>query len=447
MRKKGILNFIDKPFKTHGGAKVPHRKNTAAAETVFMPPPSMVSIPMQQHIGASCNVCVKVGDYVQVGQLIGDSDNFVSAPIHASVSGMVKKIEKIHMPMGTCVESVVIESDGEMKPFDKLKPPIVKTPDDLVKASRDSGLVGLGGAGFPAHIKLSIPKGKQVDTLIVNLAECEPYITADHREAIENSWELLSGIKTIREILSIKNVIIAVENNKPDVIETLTRIADKDDPEDKVKILPLKSSYPQGAEKIIVKACTNREIPTGKLPIDVSCLVMNINSVTFLSKYLKTGMPLVSKRVTVDGSAIKNPQNVIVPLGTKISELIDFCGGYKKTPKKILMGGPMMGLAIADDSLPVLKQNNAILAFSEEDAKLREVSDCIRCGKCISSCPMKLMPTLLERYSLEKNAEELNKLGIMNCMECGCCAYNCPAKRPLVQAIRVGKAVVRNSKR
>ena len=280
---------------------------------------------------------------------------------------------------------------------------------------------------------------------MVNVAECEPYITADHREAIENSWAVLSGVYALKELLGLERVIIAVENNKPDVIKVLRDIADSDarDPENHVRVLPLKARYPQGAEKVLVQACTGRKIPPGKLPADVGCLVMNITSIAFLANYLKTGIPLISKRLTIDGTAIANPQNVIVPLGTPIREIIDFCGGYRCEPKKLLMGGPMMGLALVDDSLPVLKQNNAVLAFGEQEAKLAQPSACIRCGRCVAGCPMNLMPTLIERQVTLKDDKALAKLGVMSCMECGTCAYNCPAGRQLVQAMRLGKSIVK----
>lgn len=447
MQARKLLRFPRRPFATHGGAKVPHRKHTAAMETVVMPPPKQVVLPMQQHIGAPCTPTVKPGDTVDVGQIIGDSGQYVSAPIHASVSGTVSKLATVQMPAGNRVQAVVIESDGEMRPYPDLRPPKVETAQDLVKAARASGLVGLGGAGFPVHVKLDIPKDKQVDTLLVNVAECEPYITADHREALENSWEVLSGIYTVKHLLGIQRVIIAVEDNKPDVIQVLSQIAENDtrDPENQVRVLPLKARYPQGAEKVLVQACTGRKVPPGKLPADVGCLVMNVTSIAFLATYLKTGMPLVSKRLTIDGSAVLHPQNVMAPLGTPIREIIDFCGGYREEPKKLLMGGPMMGIALADDSLPVLKQNNAILAFGEKEAGLMEPTACIRCGRCVQGCPMHLVPTALERQALRKNTQELLKLGVMTCMECGCCVYNCPAGRQLVQAIRMGKALVKES--
>ena len=439
------LSFPKKPFRTHGGAAVPHRKNTAQLQTAVLPCPDQVTIPMQQHVGAPCKPLVKVGDTVDVGQKIGDSDAYVSAPIHASISGKVTAITQVTLPGGQRTDAVVIQSDGEMRVSPDVKPPKVDSAESLCSALRESGLVGLGGAGFPAHVKLNVPKDKHIDTLIINAAECEPYITADNREAIENAQSVLEGVYIIRDLLHIDRVIIAVENNKPDVIETLTRIADNPerDPDDNVRVLPLRARYPQGAEKVLVKSCTDRVIPLGKLPADVGCIVMNITSVAFVADYLRTGMPLVKKRVTVDGSAIQHPQNVLVPVGTKISDLVAFCGGWKAEPAKLLMGGPMMGLALTGDDLPILKQNNGLLAFAEGDAVLPEPTACIHCGRCVAGCPMDLMPTQLEKYAELGDVDALNRYGVMCCMECGTCAYNCPANRPLVQAIRMGKALVK----
>lgn len=349
------------------------------------------------------------------------------------------------MPGGQPCPAVTIESDGLMEADPEIRPPIVSNAAEFTQAIRASGLVGLGGAGFPAHVKLTIPPDKKIDTLIINAAECEPYVTSDHREAVENSKAILDGVYAVKNILHIHRVIIAVEDNKPDVIKILTDIADnKDlDPNDEVRILPLKSRYPQGAEKVLILSCTNRQIPPGKLPADVGCLVMNIASVAFVANYLKTGMPLVSKRVTVSGTAVASPKNVIVPVGTQISDIIEFCGGYSSEPKKLIMGGPMMGVAITSDQLPILKQNNAILAFSEREARLSQPTACIRCGKCVQGCPMFLMPTMLEKAVEQKDTEQLEKLGVMVCMECGTCAFNCPAHRRLVQSIRLGKNLVR----
>ncbi|MBQ4128179.1 MAG: electron transport complex subunit RsxC [Ruminococcus sp.] len=442
------LTFPKKPYRTHGGVHVPHRKNTASKQSVEMPTPKSVTITMSQHIGAPCKPTVKVGDVVAVGQVIGDSDAFVSAPIHASISGTVKKIEKITVADGSKVEAITIESDGEMRVYEGIKPPVIENISDLLKATRESGLVGLGGAGFPAHVKLNIPPDKNVDTLIINVAECEPYITADHREVLENSWGVMSGVYALKEILGLKRVIIGVENNKPDAIKVLKNIADSEvDKYDEVRILPLKASYPYGAEKVLIKACTNRTVPMGKLPSDAGCIVMNVASIAFLAQYMKTGMPLIKKRITVDGDAINEPQNVIVPVGTSVKEIIDFVGGYKEEPKKIIMGGPMMGSSVSDDSLFIAKQNNAILAFTEKEAKLQEPSACIRCGRCVDACPMCLMPPAITKAVNAKDVQAMLSSNIMNCMECGCCAYACPANRHIVNNIRLGKQIINNEKK
>lgn len=439
--KGGVLRAVKK---VRGGVKVAHHKNTAELEVVRIPTPSKVVIPMQQHIGAPCEPVVKVGDEVAVGQLIGDSDKFVSAPIHASVSGTVTAIGDIKMPNGSVSKAVTIESDGEMRLWEGIKPPKVETREDLIKAVRDSGLVGLGGAGFPTHVKLNFPPDKNVDTLVVNAAECEPYITVDYRECMENSWDILSGVYALKELLGFKQVIIAAEDNKPEAFKVLGKIADHDaDIDDSVKLMVLESKYPQGAEKMMVQSATGRRVPPGKLPADVGCVVMNVASVAFIARYLKTGKPLVSRSLTVDGSAIAEPKNVRVPVGTDIGEIIDFCGGFKGEPCKILTGGPMMGLAIVGTDLPVLKQNNAILAFTADDAVLKPETDCIRCGRCVAACPMSLMPTNIVKAAKIKDVDALKRAGVTVCMECGSCAFACPAGKPLVQHMRLAKAILR----
>ena len=439
----GKLGIVRSP-----GAPVPHRKHTSGCETVDMPIPATVSICMQQHIGAPCVPTVKAGQEVFVGQIIGDSDKFISAPIHSSVSGKVKKIDTLLMPNGAKAQTIIIETDGKQTVDPSIQPPVVNTPEDLIKAVRASGLVGLGGAGFPTHVKLNpSPEAKaKIDTLIINAAECEPYITADVREIIENSWDILSGVYTVSELLEVKQALIAIEDNKPEAIEIMRNIASKDDSHgDIVKVKVLPSRYPQGAEKVLIDQCTGRQVPPGKLPADVGVVVMNVASIATLARFLKTGLPLTTKRLTVDGSAIKEPKNVRVPIGALVKDVVEFCGGYKEEPAKLLYGGPMMGTALASDEMPVMKQNNAILAFNRAEAQGMEPTACIRCGRCVNACPMSLMPTKLEQASIHKDVEALKTYNVMTCMECGCCSYVCPANRKLVQSIRVGKVVLRNS--
>ena len=437
----GKLGFVKNP-----GAPVPHRKNTKDMETVDMPVPAMVTIPMSMHIGAPCTPKVKVGDTVYVGQVIGDSDAFVSAPIHSSVSGTVKKIDTILSSNGANTPCVIIESDGEQTPDPSIQPPKVENNDDLVKAIRNSGLVGLGGAGFPAHVKLNpAPEVKaKVDRLVINGAECEPYLTADVREILENSQDIISGINTVSKLLEVKEAIIGIEDNKPEAIRLMQELAAKNSGAT-IKVHSLPSRYPQGAEKVLIEQCTGRQVPPGKLPADVGVVVMNVTSVAFLARYLKTGMPLISKRVTVDGSAVNEPKNVRALIGTPVKDVIAFCGGYKGEPAKLLYGGPMMGTPLVTDEQPILKNTNGILAFNSAEAESYAESDCIRCARCVNACPMNLMPTLLEQNTRMGRADELARLNIMTCMECGCCSFVCPANRKLVQTIRIGKTVLRNS--
>lgn len=433
-----------KPVRTRGGIRTAHHKNTRETESVCLPTPEKVFIPMQMHIGAPCLPTVKVGDSVRIGDKIGDSDSPMSAPIHASVSGSVTGIYSMTLGGGAVSTVVEITSDGKMEKAD-VTPPCVTDRASFLAAVRECGLVGLGGAGFPAHVKLTVPPGKTVDTLLINVAECEPYLTSDHRTVLEEGWEVMSGVYAIMRFLDIPRVIICVEDNKPDAIEVLRKIADSTaDAEDRVRVLPLKASYPQGAEKVLIRAATGREVPKGGLPADAGCIVMNVTGAAKLAAYLKTGMPLVSKRITVDGDAVSSPQNVIVPIGTPVSALLSFVG-LKAEPATLLMGGPMMGISLATAEVPVVKNNNGILAFTEKGRRFYTPSACLRCGKCLTACPMGLAPVTLAKAVERKDTEALLKNDLLSCMECGCCAFTCPAHRPLVQQMRLGKGSVREA--
>ncbi|HBN84734.1 MAG TPA: electron transport complex subunit RsxC [Clostridiales bacterium] len=421
------------------GATLPHIKNTAQDQTILMPAPKTIVVPMLQHIGAPCEPTVNKGDHVKVGQVIGDTDKYVSAPIHSGVSGKVVKMDIILTYAGNNVPVMIIESDGENEVYEGVRPPKIGNLDEFVKAIRASGLVGLGGAGFPTHVKLNLPNEANIDTLIVNAVECEPYITSDNREALEHTRHVVRGMQIIGEYLKIPNIIIGVEDNKPESIEILSQAVKGT----KIKVQPLITRYPQGAEKMLISALTGRKVPSGGLPSDVGTIVLNITTVSFISKYLETGMPLVKRRVTVDGTAVKNPGNVEVVLGTTIRELLDFCGGVTEEIKKVIMGGPMMGIANYNIDMPILKQNNAILALGEELGDPPDETPCIRCGRCITRCPMSLMPVYLDLYSRRRDLDQLHKYHIMDCMECGSCTYNCPAKRYLVQSIRMGKTLIK----
>ncbi|MDD6920324.1 MAG: electron transport complex subunit RsxC [Eubacteriales bacterium] len=424
---------------------VAHHKNTSGCETRQMPVPAEVCIPMSMHIGAPCKPLVKKGDEVKVGQLIGDTDAFVSAPIHSSVSGTVKAIEEQRNAMGGYDQVVVITTDGKQEIAEGIEAPKVENLADFVAAIRRSGLVGLGGASFPTHIKFNPKNIEEVDTLIVNAAECEPYITSDHRLMLEDTADIIDGMTHVMKYLELSKGYIGVEGNKPDAIEKLKALIAERGLADKIEVVTLQTTYPQGAERVMIYEITGKTMDAGVLPASLGVILSNVTSIAFVGQYLRTGMPLVKKRMTVDGSAVNEPGNIIAPLGTRIADIIAFCGGYKAEPKKILMGGPMMGRAIFSDSLPIVKNNNAILAFAGAQGLVPEETNCISCGRCHRACPFNLLPTALSDAMEQKDAARLEKLRVMQCMECGSCAYVCPARRPLGFNNKLGKAILKEA--
>ena len=435
-RKERILRPVGR---CASGAVLPHLKASSECETVIMPAVSEVRIPLQQHIGAPAKPVVKKGDKVFVGTLIAEAGGFVSAPVHSSVSGEVKDISVIN-GVGECI---IIESDSLMEKDPDLKPFEVKEPSDIAAAADACGLVGLGGAGFPAKVKLALKEDCKIDTLIINAAECEPYITSDYRECMEGYDDVIEGIYLIKDILKIDKVIICVESNKKKAIEKLYEIAaDKRDEDDSVKLMRLPTKYPQGAEKVIIYSATGRKVPLGKLPSDVGCLVMNVTSIATLYRFIKTGMPLVAKRLTVDGTAVSEPKNVIVPIGTPIKDLLEFVGGVSEDADEIIMGGPMMGVDVCSPEAVVEKRNNAITVMKANDKKAVQTA-CIRCGRCAAACPMQLYPAKVETAINKNNNDALKNLNINYCMECGSCSFVCPASRPLTQVMRLAKATLK----
>lgn len=423
-----------------GGIKPGHHKVTAELETMKMPLPSKVVIPMLQHIGAPCMPLVKKGDRVLVGQKIGDSEQMIAAPVHSSVSGTVTDVRPVLYSTGVEVMAVEIKPDGLQEVHESVAPPVYTDKEGLLRSIRESGLVGLGGAGFPTCVKLSPPPGKVLDVLVINGAECEPYITSDYREMMENPEGIVEGTKRVMEITGVAKAFIAIEENKPLAIESISSLI-KDG--DNIEVVSLATRYPQGGEKQLIYAVTGRRVPVGKLPADVGVLAQNVATVAFIANYLKTGMPLIKKKVTIDGGAAANPMNVEVLIGTPLKEVFEFCGGFCEEPRKIIMGGPMMGVAQYSLDNSVLKQTNALLAFNENQAVETKESVCIRCGKCVAACPMSLMPLYINANVMRGNFEETMKYHVNDCMECGCCSYVCPASRHLVQSMRQAKAELR----
>ncbi len=427
-------------FKFFGGVHPNDKKAPAnkAAVTV-MTPPKQVVIPMSLHIGAPCQPTVAVGDEVKLGQKIGDAASPVSAPIHASVSGKVIAIEPRLHANGTMVNSVIIENDELYTPCETMVPATeeqLADPDAIAKLIREAGIVGMGGATFPTAFKITSGKGK-VDTVIINGAECEPYITSDHRTMLEHPEEVLGGISLIMKACGVEKSTFAIEENKADAIALLR---EKNKADSGIEILSLPCRYPQGAEKQLIQTVTGREVPPGGLPATVGCAVFNTFTAYSVYRALHEGRPAIERVVTVTGSAIAEPKNLLVPVGTPVEYVIEQAGGFAKTPKKVLMGGPMMGNALYNLSVSVTKGTNALTCFAEDEDQTVAEPTCIRCGKCASVCPMKLQPVYLYMVERKNDYEGMDKYHIMDCIECGACTYTCPGRLHLTHSCRTGKA-------
>lgn len=423
------------------GVRVPHRKNTNNMATVWMDTPKMVTIPMSMHIGKPAKPVVKAGDHVDVGTLIAEQDGFVSSPIYASVSGTVKKIEEVLLAGGSTAAAVTIESDGAMTKDPSIQPPKIESKEDLIEALRLSGIVGLGGAGFPTYVKFNVDPSK-IEELVINGAECEPYITSDTITMLERTEDLAAGIAILEKYLGIQKVLFGIEKNEQDAIACVKKLEEKDS---RFKVCELDDKYPQGGEKVLIYHTTGKTVPAGKLPIDVGCIVCNSTTMAAIGKYVTTGMPLVNKCITVDGSAVQSPKNVIVPIGTPLRDVFEFCGGFKEEPGKVIYGGPMMGVSVPNLDVPVLKNTNALVALSEKEAAPAKTTACIRCGACAGHCPFKLNPAAIAKAYENNDMEKLAKLRVDICMECGCCSFICPAHRPLVQTNKLAKAALREA--
>ena len=403
--------------------------------------------PLQQHIGAPLEATVQKGDYVKVGEIIADNkDAFVAVPLHSSISGNVLAVEPRINTQGIKVMSVVIENDGLYVEKEGLTPknPEEMSSQEIINEIRNAGIVGMGGAGFPTHVKLSPPKEKKIDALIINGAECEPFITSDHRKMLEVPDAVIDGVNIVKKALGVNVAYIGIENNKKDAIEMLKSRLDNNGG---IKIIPLKTKYPQGGEKQLIYAITGRKVPTGGLPADVGVVVTNIDTVSQISNAFRTGMPLIDRVVTVSGDCIAEPGNFLARCGMQFKDIIEAAGGFNKQPEKLIMGGPMMGVAQYTTEVPVVKTTSSILAISDMGEKYQKNIQCIKCGQCVVNCPMKIMPLYVNRYSKSSDLEMAQKYHIMDCIECGLCAYLCPAQESIVHNIRIAKQQIIENRR
>ena len=425
-----------------GGTHPPEHKDTTGHKPIeSLPLPAKAFVLMSQHIGAPSRPVVEKGTAVKTGTVIGEPRGRVSVPTHAPVSGTVTEVVETRHPLsGAPVMMVVIESDGNDTPDDSIAEHAAAdlAPRQIIEAIRAAGIVGMGGAAFPTFFKLSPPDDKPIDTLIINGCECEPFLTADHRVMLEQPHDIVGGAGYLARALGVRNVIIGIENNKPDAIEAMRRAVG----DTGYRVEPLKTKYPQGAEKQLIKACVKREVPSGGLPMDVGCVVQNVGTAVAVRDAVRSNRPLYERVTTVTGPAVKEPKNLRVRIGTPVSELIDYCGGYRGEPAKLIMGGPMMGITVYSDQTPVMKGTSGVLVLDAKTAAEPVETDCIRCGRCIKACPMGLAPQRLYYHIRGKRFDDAEAEHVMDCIECGSCAYVCPARLRLVHRFKHAKSEI-----
>ena len=427
-----------------GGVHPAENKLSAGKKIEVLSVPAQVSIPIAQHIGAPSTPVVKKGDSVKVGQLIAKSSGFVSANIHSPVSGTVFKIDNVLDASGYKRPAVIIKVDGDewdesIDRSDELKKEITLSPEEIIKKVGEAGIVGLGGATFPSHVKLSVPPGKKCDVLILNGVECEPYLTSDHQLMMEKGEEIMVGTKILMKALNVDKAVIGIENNKPDAIEHMNKLASQ---YEGISVQPLKVQYPQGGEKQLIDACIGRQVPSGKLPIEVGAVVQNVGTTYAVYEAVQKNKPLFERVVTVTGKSVKNPGNFLTRVGTPINDLIEAAGGLPEDTGKVIGGGPMMGKALASTDVPVTKGSSGILIMPDELAHRKQSQPCIRCSKCVSVCPMGLSPYLLMTLTEKAIWDRTEEEQVMDCIECGSCSFTCPSNRPLLDYIRLGKGTV-----
>lgn len=429
--------------KTFKGGAHPYdgKKMSRDCPIEILNPGDTLVYPLSQHIGAMAKPLVKAGDRVLVGQKIAEKGGFISANIHSSVSGTVKAIEKRLVATGGMVDSIIVENDGM---YEEAAPIFSGNPDELskdeiIKIIEEAGIVGMGGAGFPTNVKLSPKNADIIDSIIVNGAECEPYLTSDYRRMVEQTDKLVKGLKTVLKIFPDAKGYFGIEDNKPEAIEALLKATEN---EDRIEVVPLKTKYPQGGERSMIYAVTGRKINSKMLPADVGCIVHNVDTIYAIYNAVYNGKPLIERIVTITGDAVSTPKNFQVRIGTSFRELIDAAGGFTTEPEKIISGGPMMGFSFFNIDVPVVKGSSSLLAFIKDDVSHEEPSACIRCGRCAAACPEHLLPMKLAALAGQNEPEEFKKLGGMECVECGCCSYVCPAKRQVTQSVRSMKKLI-----
>ena len=439
--------MIEKPHKFKGGVHPNDSKALSSGKPIQAAPLlEKYTVIMHQNIGAPPELLVKKGDDVKKGQLLAKAGGFVSVPLHAPTSGKISAIDKCPGPFGIAVPSIEIIADGEDEwgaPFGPIEDWKNASPADLKQRVWDAGIVGMGGAGFPSHVKLSPPEGKEIDTLILNGAECEPYLTADHRLMLEQPEDVVIGAAIIARILGLKSAVIGIEENKPDAIAALQKIAEPFG----VRVQPLPVNYPQGAEKQLIYAITGSEVPVGKLPMDVKCVVQNIASAVAVADAVVKGRPLIERVTTVTGKPIVNPGNWRFRLGTPIEKALELVGGISEQPAKLLLGGPMMGIAQASLGVTVMKNTSGILLISTDEVSLYTQDPCIRCGRCVEACPMSILPATISQAVENKRFDWAEELNVMACIECGSCSYVCPSHRPLNQHFKWAKVEIQSKLR
>jgi electron transport complex protein RnfC len=429
-----------KTFK--GGIHPPYNKELASSQPIKVAPvPPEVIIPLAQHIGAPNEALVQAGDKVKVGQKIGASEAFVSAPVFSSVAGTVKDVTEITGFTGARVKAVIIEADAQQPEFEKKQGVDLDTitGEQIREMCREAGLVGMGGAAFPTHVKLTPPKDKAVDTVIINACECEPFLTCDHRVMLERPSDLIAGVKLLMKAVGAKSGVVGIEANKMDAVDAVRKAAEG---EEGIGVEVLEVKYPEGAEKMLIYALTGRSVPPGKLPSEVGCLVQNVGTAVALYEACAWGKPLYERVLTVTGPGIKQPSNVLARIGTPISKLVEFCGGFQGEAGKLIMGGPMTGWAQKDASAPVVKGTSGILVLTAEAVDVKDEHECVHCGKCVDVCPMFLVPNMIAIAAKDEEWDKAEMFGALDCFECGCCSYTCPAYIPHVDYVRKAKAEI-----